>query len=492
MFAAMHMDERHKAFMKGPDLSQLREKSEKRYEDLRKAQRQDQSLKRRYQPSPSEPAPEDLPTIQQSIQRGGDSDLLSAATNLRKLLANPVNPPIQQVIDDGRVPALLAWMQRTDLPKLQFEACWAVINIASGAHAHAVALVSKGIIPVVYPMLKAKSPKVRNQAVWLIGNLAGDSAQIRDALLQSKCLPNILTCIQQGTPETLTDIYPWAVSNLCRGKPKAEFEFTACAVPYLCSVVKTEDNLDVLHDVLWALSHICGDRNERVQMLLDEEILEKIGNIVCRSDHKVQVPALRVIGNIAAGRESQTATILNLVPSLRPLLFSPSRPLQKEAAWIFSNIASGPSAHIDSLLASEIFAALVDVLPGAAEEVQKDIIWALYNAVKSESEEVAIHLIRIGVFAGLTHILEQGSPSLIYAALDVIKALLEVGQRHSDREGGNEFCYALEECGGLSQVDSLQYHGNQQIYEKAMGILGKYFEGESEMDDFLQDLIEGK
>jgi len=477
--------------MKGPDYSQLREKSEKRREDQRKAQRQDQSLKRRYLPSPSEEVLEDFPAILKSMDKGGDTDLVAAATGLRKMLANARNPPIQQAVDYGLVPALLVWMQRTDLPKLQYQACWAVINIASGSHDHVTALVSKGIIPVAYTMLTSDREKVREHAVWLIGNLAGDSAQVRDALLQSDCLPRLLACIHQSPAETLKDIYPWAVSNLCRGKPKAEFQFVQCAVPYLCAVVKTNESLGTLQEVLWALSHICVDRNERIQVLLEEGILPTIADCLNSSEEKVQFPALRIVGNIAAGREDQTAAVLHLVPCLRSLLYSPSRAIQKEAAWTFSNIASGPPVHLNSLLSSDIFSALIDLLPKSSEAVQKEILWSLSNASLARSDEIASHLSHIGVFASLTHILEQGSPSLIYAALDVLKALLEIGQRQKSGKGGNEFCGRFEECGGLDVLESLQYQGNQQIYEKALKLLNGYFEEETEFDSVLQGLVGG-
>lgn len=492
MFAAEHMDERRKAFMKAPDFSQLREKSEKRREDQRKTQRQDQFLKRRYLLSPCEQVAEDFPAILRSVDKGGDSDLLAAATGLRKMLANARNPPIQQVVDFGLVPALLVWMQRTDLPKLQYQACWAVINIAAGSHDHVIALISKGIIPVTYTLLKSGKEKVREHAVWLIGNLAGDSAQVRDTLLQSGSLPKLLACIQQSSAGTPADSYPWAVSNLCRGKPKPEFQSTCCAVPYLCSVVKSNDRPDILQGVLWALSHICKDKNERVQMLLDEGVLPKITECLSSSDETVQFPALRIIGNIAAGRENQTATILSLVPCLRSLLYSPIRAFQKEVTWIFSNIASGPPVHLNSLLSADVFPVLIDLLPRASEEIQKEILWTLGNASLSGCEEAAIHLSHIGVFAGLTHILEQGSPSLIYAALDVMKALLEVGQRQKSRQGINEFCSLIEECGGLDQLESLQYQGNQQIYEKALGLLNAYFDEEEGLDSVFQGLIVGE
>jgi len=50
------------------------------------------------------------------------------------LLSLENDPPIQAVIDANVVPKLIIFLSRNDLPKLQFEAAWALTNIASGTH----------------------------------------------------------------------------------------------------------------------------------------------------------------------------------------------------------------------------------------------------------------------------------------------------------------------------------------------------------------------
>ena len=60
---------------------------------------------------------------------------LEGAIGFRKLLSAEKLPPIDEAIDSGAVPALLALLEISD-PELQLEATWAITNIASGTSHH--------------------------------------------------------------------------------------------------------------------------------------------------------------------------------------------------------------------------------------------------------------------------------------------------------------------------------------------------------------------
>jgi importin subunit alpha-1 len=109
-----------------------------------------------------------------------DAKVLFGVIGFRKLLSKENNPPIQSVIDANVVPRLIYFLSRADVPKIQFEACWCLTNIASGTADNTKVIIDKGAIPIFIELLSSPKQDVMEQAVWALGNIAGDNANFRN------------------------------------------------------------------------------------------------------------------------------------------------------------------------------------------------------------------------------------------------------------------------------------------------------------------------
>lgn len=280
---------------------------------------------------------EKLPTLVTAIQSEEPQMQLEATTAFRKLLSIERNPPIQEVIDSGVVPRLVHFLQLTQNPALQFEAAWALTNIASGTSKHTAVVMQYGAVDIFVQLLRSPQEDVKEQAVWALGNIAGDSSVARDLVLQRGIMQPLLeVCVPTARISLLRNA-TWTLSNLCRGKPQPTWELVSAALPILSQLIYSTDD-EVLTDACWALSYLSddqGSQNQKIQAVIQSGVARRLVELLMHKNPNVKTPALRTVGNIVTGDDLQTQVVLNssVLPCLFALLVNPKKSIRKESCW---------------------------------------------------------------------------------------------------------------------------------------------------------------
>jgi len=491
---------RKKNYKPSVDADEARRKREDNLIEIRKSKREDNLQKKRREGMQAaqqflqqghsatvDKRLESLPAMVAGVWSDDPTMQLEASTQFRKLLSIERSPPIEEVIAAGVVPRLVEFLARHDFPQLQFEAAWALTNIASGTSEHTRVVIDHGAVPKFVQLLSVSSDDVREQAVWALGNVAGDSPKCRDLVLGHGALMPLLAQLNEHAKLSMLRNATWTLSNFCRGKPQASFEQTKPALPALERLIHSSDE-EVLTDACWALSYLSDGTNDKIQAVIEAGVCRRLVELLGHPSPSVLIPALRTAGNIVTGDDVQTQLMISndVLPYLLALLtHNHKKSIKKEACWTISNITAGNKDQIQAVIDANIIPPLVQLLQNAEFDIKKEAAWAISNATSGGSHEQIKYLVNQGCIKPLCDLLVCPDPRIVTVCLEGLENILKVGETERDlgNTGGvNLYAQFIDDAEGLEKIENLQSHDNNEIYEKAVKILETYWL-EDEEDD---------
>lgn len=419
---------------------------------------------------------EALQSLVLQAQSNNPQEQFAAVQQARKILSKDKNPPIDELIQSGIVPVLVACLQ-SDSPLLQFESAWALTNIASGNSEQTRTVVRLGAVPLLVQLLRSPHPHVSEQAVWALGNITGDGSECRDYVISQGIIDPLLSFVNPQTPIMFLRNVAWTLSNLCRNKnPPPPFESVCKTLPALVELVQCQD-LAVRVDACWALSFLAEGKDKQIQVVVESGVVPKLVPLLASDENKIVLPALRTLGNIVTGNDAQTQAVLDagILPHLLSLMHHSRPGIVREAVWTVSNIVAGNRHQVQMVIDANLVPAIVDALARAEFRTQKEAAWAVSNFTVGGTPEQVSYLVTQHAIPAMCNLLDCKDTTIIQVLLDGLGNILKLAG--SDAEF---VATAIEEAGGMEKIEKLQQHKNEDIYKLAYAIIDKYFTSDIE------------
>mmetsp|Transcript_90685 Transcript_90685/g.210960 ORF Transcript_90685/g.210960 Transcript_90685/m.210960 type:complete len:298 (-) Transcript_90685:54-947(-) len=266
---------------------------------------------------------EELKPLQQKLTSGDPDTQLDGARELRTSLEGAHPPRLDIVLRADIVPRLLELSKDGSRHDLQFEVLWVLQSLTSSTEATTKQVVELGAIDVFEHLLAAPAASCREQALLVLTNIIGTSSELRDAVIKSGVVSDImkmlhwgegveqktyydkqekvwkLRCGEAQQPISVNQLAAKCLAALCSGEPSPVFGEEAVHMLSSLATLLMSTDAEVLLPVCKALSSLKYNPEEHA-MLIKDGVDTRLKDLLTNPSEGVQAEAKRAAENVAA------------------------------------------------------------------------------------------------------------------------------------------------------------------------------------------------
>mmetsp|Transcript_8908 Transcript_8908/g.19956 ORF Transcript_8908/g.19956 Transcript_8908/m.19956 type:complete len:294 (-) Transcript_8908:124-1005(-) len=210
----------------------------------------------------------ELNPILESLKSDDKEQQLAGLRDLRTQLEGAHPPRADIVIHAGFIPKLLE-LAKAERHELQFESLWILTDLTAGDARHTKEIVELGALASIEPFLLSPSASAREQALEVFANVAGASVELRDKVMATGVIKDVLRMLHVGMANEHQTYYDEAakVWRLRAGEPEQPVSVTkkgAICMSRLCQGDPAPALGEGATDLLMALATLIMETDEEV------------------------------------------------------------------------------------------------------------------------------------------------------------------------------------------------------------------------------------
>lgn len=395
---------------------------------------------------------------------------------------------------DNALYSLVGYLTGSDTT-LQLEAAWCITNIAANDYKDISAVV-KATSAYLVTFLRSGSVLLQDQSAWALGNMAADNEAVRETLKSQGIVGPLIDLVKSDVDGVVQSAL-FALCNLSKSQMIFVPELLASD---LLNVVERKLNnpnidLNIIGEIAWLLTYFTYNEHSCFQ-LVDQGFLRYIVGWICKvRPHQqeylfIVTPMSRCLGNILGCEERNyiqnipESSMKLLMSTLNTFLSSGKRFLIKECLWLIGNLfAQDLSVALkegtcDDNDISLILPNIVNHL-NSAYEIRREAAVCICNLSCQKNSCYFASCCSENAVKSFLDFFKVHDADLIWLAMSFFEQYL---QRRNKNRNGHDTDYFLE-GNGPSYLEAFEYHENEDIRQKAVYLLERFYENEDGLID---------